>query len=192
MRHFQGARRRVWREPGKGRREQGTLRSMAASESERKRREPEAAADEEDEEERWVGPLPGEAAQAKRRRGNGRSGAFACLPLLCGRYPGPGLERWVAARPQPPQQRGPQYEVGAPGSWAALGRFPVPQEPFACSSGSYVEWPGCGGTSWAQSCRSWAPYFCFVWEMPAGKEALLGSAGSAETVLPTNVERNGF
>lgn len=68
--------------------------SMASSDSERKRKQLEtvggreekeeeataavvvaaAAADEEDEEERWVGPLPGEAAQAKKRRGNGGSG----------------------------------------------------------------------------------------------------------------------
>ncbi|NXF41454.1 PPWD1 protein, partial [Nyctibius bracteatus] len=74
--------------------------SMASFEPERKRKLPEtaggseeaaaaaaaaAAADEEDEEEeRWVGPLPGEAVQAKKRRGNGRSGAFARLPLLRG------------------------------------------------------------------------------------------------------------
>ncbi|NXJ71036.1 PPWD1 protein, partial [Rostratula benghalensis] len=54
--------------------------SMASSESERKRKQAEeaagseeaaaAAADDEDDddEERWVGPLPGEAAQAKKRR----------------------------------------------------------------------------------------------------------------------------
>lgn len=74
---------------------------MESSGSERKRKPPETAggseeeeaaaaaaaeadADEEDEEERWVGPLPGEAAQAKKRRGNGRSGAFARRPLLWG------------------------------------------------------------------------------------------------------------
>lgn len=59
---------------------------MAAAEPERKRRmeveagggDP-AVADEEDEEERWVGPLPGEAAQAKKRRGKGRSGALLRL-----------------------------------------------------------------------------------------------------------------
>lgn len=53
-------------------------------ERERKRKQPEAvagggdaaAADEGDEEERWVGPLPGEAAQAKKRRGKGTSGAL--------------------------------------------------------------------------------------------------------------------
>lgn len=65
---------------------------MASSDSERKRKQTEAAAgseeaaaaaaaeeeDDDDEgEERWVGPLPGEAAQAKKRRGNGRSGASA-------------------------------------------------------------------------------------------------------------------
>ncbi|RMC04471.1 hypothetical protein DUI87_18916 [Hirundo rustica rustica] len=49
---------------------------MASGEPERRRKLAEveagggdpAAADEEDEEERWVGPLPGEAAQAKKRR----------------------------------------------------------------------------------------------------------------------------
>jgi len=61
---------------------------MEASDAERKRKPPEAAggseeaaAGDEEDEERWVGPLPGEAAQAKRRRGNGRSGAFARPPL---------------------------------------------------------------------------------------------------------------
>lgn len=58
--------------------------AMASAEPERKRKPPEmevaggdpAAADEEDEEERWVGPLPGEAAQAKKRRGKGTSEAL--------------------------------------------------------------------------------------------------------------------
>lgn len=70
---------------------------MAACEPDRKRKLPEAAgsdgeeaaaaaaADEEDEEERWVGPLPGEAAQAKKRRGNEREEpALACRFLLGG------------------------------------------------------------------------------------------------------------
>lgn len=48
--------------------------AMAAAEGERKRKE--AADEEDDEEERWVGPLPGEAAQAKKRKGKGRSGAL--------------------------------------------------------------------------------------------------------------------
>lgn len=66
--------------------------TMAATDLERKRKLPEeeagggdpAAADEEDEEERWVGPLPGEAAQAKKRKGKGRSGTLLRL----------GSERW--------------------------------------------------------------------------------------------------
>lgn len=59
---------------------------MAAAEPERKRKaeveagggDP-AVADEEDEEERWVGPLPGEAAQTKKRRGEGSSGVLLGL-----------------------------------------------------------------------------------------------------------------
>lgn len=137
----------------------------------------------------------------KRKGGEVTGGAepsLAC-PFSAGATPGPVWSAGVAARPQappaarPPPRGGGAGQLGRPRAVPrAPGRAGGRAEPFACGSGSYVEWPGCGGTSWAQNCRSWAPYFCFVWEMPSGKEALLGSAGSAETVLPTNGERNGF
>ncbi|XP_010578891.1 PREDICTED: uncharacterized protein LOC104839959 [Haliaeetus leucocephalus] len=103
--------------------------SMASADWERKRKQLEtaggreekevaaaAAADEEDEEERWVGPLPGEAAQAKKRRGNGGSGgALARRPLLWGaareasvrpwRCPGPAPKRWDRLRAAGPAGR---------------------------------------------------------------------------------------
>lgn len=79
---------------------------MASSDLERKRKEPEPEAkvgSEEaaagDEEESWVGPHPGEAAQAKKRKGNKRRGVFTCLLLPWGAaretsvaLPGPGPE----------------------------------------------------------------------------------------------------
>lgn len=110
---------------------------MASSDWERKRKQAEttgvgeaaaaaaaAAADEEDEEERWVGPLPGEAAQAKKRRGNGGSGTFARLPLLWGavREASVALPRAGSGAVGSPPGRGPRRERERPqprggGAW---------------------------------------------------------------------------
>lgn len=71
-----------------------THTNMASADSERKRRKLEEAAagavagdgdEEPEEEERWVGPLPGEAAQAKKRRGNAGSRALVRARSLGGR-----------------------------------------------------------------------------------------------------------
>ena len=76
------------REPRRGgRRGKVTLGNMASSEPERKRRASGAAENEEEDEEdgeRWVGPLPGEAAQTKKRRGNGRCPGRSCGTVACG------------------------------------------------------------------------------------------------------------
>lgn len=60
---------------------------MASSEPERKRRASGATENEEEDEEdgeRWVGPLPGEAAQAKKRRGNDRCLGWGRGMVTCG------------------------------------------------------------------------------------------------------------